>query len=193
MSILADKIIKRQDCVVGVYDDDAIMMKGIKAARTRNFEIFEAYTPFPVHGLDKALGYKETRLGYVAFIAGITGTFLALLMMVYMMYIDWPMIYGGKPELPLLSFVPITFELTVLLASLGMVTAYFMRNTMLPGFNPKIYHLRATQDRFVVLFKAEGYDKDVIKEFLKESGAVEIKEDEYLTQNVPVPVPINMK
>lgn len=177
---------------MGVFDDDHVFMEAIKSIRNKNYNVKNAFTPFPVHGLEKAMGLKPTRLGYVAFISGLTGGTLAFLIMTYMMHIDWHMNIGGKPTWPIPSFIPITFELTVLLSALGLITAYLLRNAMLPGMEPKIYHPRASQDRFVVLVESNGHEEE-LKDLLKKHGAEEAIEEEYLEQKSPVPLPIKMK
>lgn len=177
---------------MGVFDDDTIFLEAIDRINDRRLEVKDAFTPFPVHGLDKKMGLKESRLGYAAFAFGILGGAIALGLMTFTMTYDWPLNIGGKPDFPLPAFIPITFELTVLIASLGMVTVYFLRNTMLPGFEPKVYHRRSTQDHFVVLVEENNMGDD-IKSFMKEIGAIEAKDEEYVEQTGPLPLPIKMK
>jgi len=184
--------LKKTPSIVGVFEDDTVFIDAIKEIRKRRFSIKDAFTPFPVHGLDKAMGLAESKLGYAAFIFGAIGATIGVSLMTYTMHISWPLNIGGKPSLPIPSFIPITFELTVLIASLGMVGLYLMRNNMLPGMDPKIYHNRATQDRFVVLIEEENLKEEIV-ETLKELGASEIKEDEYVEQKAPLPLPIKMK
>lgn len=177
---------------MGVFDDDHIFVEAIESTRKKGYNVKDAFTPFPVHGLGKAMGLRSTRLGYVAFIAGILGGGFAFTVMTLMMAVDWPMNIGGKPSWPITSFVPITFELTVLISALGLVTAYLMRNSMLPGMEPKIYDKRASSDKFVVLVESDG-DDDRLKDLLKKYGAEETVQEEYLEQTSPVPLPIKMK
>ena len=107
--------------VVGIFDDEDILLSGIKKVRKSGVKIQEVYSPFPVHGIDDALGYKKSRLPIAAFLFGMTGTMLALTMQIGMLGFDWPMIIGGKNFASLPPFIQVTFELTVLLAALGMV------------------------------------------------------------------------
>lgn len=186
------KLIKSTNCIMGVYDDDTVFLEAIKKIRGKNFRIKNAMTPFPVHGLEKALGLRESKLGYLAFFFGAIGGTLGFLLMTYAMHISFPLNIGGKPTLPVLSFVPITFELTVLISALGMTIFYLLRNNLLPGFEPKIYHPRATEDRFVLLIEKNN-SENAIKKTLEESGAVEIQDEDYLEQNAPVPLPVKMQ
>lgn len=186
------KLIRRTKCIMGVFDDDTVFLEAVKSMRSHGLNIKNAFTPFPVHGLDKAIGLRDSRLGYVAFAFGALGTISALSLMTFTMHISWPLNIGGKPSLPIPSFIPITFELTVLFASLGLVAMYLMRNSMIPGFEPKIYHSRSTQDRFVVLVEDNKLGSE-IKDLMEKLGAVEVQDEEYLEQTSPVPLPIIMK
>nr|HPI79853.1 DUF3341 domain-containing protein [Cyclobacteriaceae bacterium] len=96
--------------VLGVYDDEDVLLQAITKVRDKGVKIHEVYSPFPVHGLDTALGYKRTRLPIAAFLFGLTGTSLALLMQIWMLGYDWPMIIGGKNFASLPPFIPVTFE-----------------------------------------------------------------------------------
>ena len=102
-----------------LYDDDDVLLSAVKILRSEKHHIEEVYTPFPVHGLDKALGLEETRLAIMAFIYGCIGLCIATLMMNYIMIEDWPQNIGGKPSFSYLenmpAFVPIMFEMTVFL------------------------------------------------------------------------------
>jgi len=92
---------------------------------------------------------------------------------------DWPMNIGGKPSLPLPNFVPVTFEVTILLCALGMVATFFYRNHLFPGRAPRVMDLRATDDRFIIAIDAhENSDHALIDSLLKEAGAVEVKYNE---------------
>ncbi|MEQ9415139.1 MAG: DUF3341 domain-containing protein, partial [Cyclobacteriaceae bacterium] len=82
--------------VLGVFDDEDVLLHAVEKVRGKGVKIHEVYSPFPVHGLDEALGYKKTRLPIAAFIFGMTGTSLALIMQIWMLGYDWPMIIGGK-------------------------------------------------------------------------------------------------
>lgn len=90
---------------------------------------FDVHTPYPVHGMDKAMRLKPSKLGYITLIFGLSGAALAMLLMYFTMSQDYPMIIGGKPFFPLPAFIPVTFEVTVLLATLstviGMLTFFF--------------------------------------------------------------------
>ena len=96
--------------LVGIFDDDDVVMKAVKEVRESGVRIHEVYTPFPVHGLDVALGHPRSRLGIVAFMFGLTGLLTAAALMSYTEKFDWPMIIGGKDSFSYPIYVLIAFE-----------------------------------------------------------------------------------
>ena len=168
--------------VVGVYDDEDVLLKGIKKVRDSGIKIQEVYSPFPVHGIDDALGIKKTRLPIAAFLFGMTGTSLALLMQIWMLGYDWPMIIGGKNHASLPPFIPVTFELTVLLSALGMVGTFMIVSDMKPYKWPRQFDIRSTDDKHVMaidLAVNSGKSKDELKRILKDSGASEANDKSF--------------
>lgn len=164
------------DFLIGIYDDEDVLLKGIKSVREKGLKIHEVYSPFPVHGIEDALGYRRSRLSIVAFLFGLLGTSLALVMQVGMMTVDWPMIIGGKDYLPLPSFIPVTFELTVLLAALGMVGTFFVISDLKPWAKPRLFDIRITDDKHVMAIdlSKNSMDEKAINELLKANGATEV-------------------
>ena len=168
--------------VVGIYDDEDVLLKGIKKVRDSGIKIQEVYSPFPVHGIDDALGLKKTRLPIAAFMFGMTGTGLALLMQIWMLGYDWPMIIGGKNHASLPPFIPVTFELTVLLSALGMVGTFMIVSDMKPYKWSRQFDIRSTDDKHVMavdLATNSGKSKDELKRILKESGASEVNDKSF--------------
>jgi hypothetical protein len=165
--------------LVGVFDDEDVVISAVHTLRSKGVKIHEVFTPFPVHGLDEALGYKRTRLPVAAFFFGLTGTCLALLMQFWMLGYDWPMIIGGKPHASLPPFVPVTFELTVLLSALGMVACFFIVSDMKPYGKPRHFDVRSTDDKLVMAIDLDvnkAQDRNAITQLLKEAGASEVNE-----------------
>jgi hypothetical protein len=168
--------------VVGIFDDEEILLDGIKNVRGKGVKIHEVYSPFPVHGIDDALGYKRSRLPIAAFMFGITGTSCALLMQIWMLGYDWPMIIGGKDFWSLPPFIPVTFELTVLFAALGMTGTFMIVSDMKPYKWPRQFDLRSTEDKHVMaidLAKNSGLSKAQLSQVLKEAGASEVNEKSF--------------
>jgi hypothetical protein len=163
--------------LVGVFEDEDVLLNAVKKVRSSGVKIHEVYTPFPVHGLDEVLGYKRSRLPIAAFMFGITGTSLALLMQIWMLGYDWPMIIGGKNFASLPPFIPVTFEMTVLLAALGMVGTFMIASDMKPYGWPRQFDVRSTDDKHVMAIDTDvnkGKSKDEITRLLREVGASEV-------------------
>jgi Protein of unknown function (DUF3341) len=92
--------------LIGVFDEPDTLLHGIEHIRHQGVKIHEVYTPYPVHGLEHALGYKASWMPKAAFVFGATGTTCAVTMQSWMMGIDWPMIIGGKSFIAIPDFVP---------------------------------------------------------------------------------------
>jgi hypothetical protein len=162
--------------LVGVYSDDEVLLKAVGKVRGNGVKIQEVFTPFPVHGLDRALGYDYPRMGIAAFLFGATGLTCALLLTFWTMGIDWPMNIGGKNFFPFPTNVPILFEGTVLFASFGMAFTFFIMEDLGPTAKPVIFDLRSTDDKFVMAIDMSKNSKaeSEITKILKDSGAEEV-------------------
>ena len=167
--------------LVGVYDDEDVLLDAVSKVRDTGIKIHEVYSPFPVHGLDEALGYRRSRLPIAAFLFGLLGTSLALTMQIWMLGFDWPMIIGGKDFVSLPPFVPVTFELTVLLTALGMVGTFMIVSDLKPYKKPRLFDIRITDDKHVMAIDLAKNDlgKNDIGKVLKESGATEVNEKNF--------------
>lgn len=167
--------------VLGVFDDEDVLLHAVEKVRDKGVKIHEVYSPFPVHGLDEALGYKKSRLPIAAFMFGMTGTGLALLMQIWMLGYDWPMIIGGKNFASLPPFIPVTFELTVLLSALGMVATFLIVSDMKPYKWPQQFDLRSTDNKHIMAIdlSANRLSKDQLGAILKENGAQEVNDKNF--------------
>ena len=168
--------------VVGIFDDEDVLLSGIRKVRSSGVKIQEVYSPFPVHGIDGALGYKKSRLPIAAFLFGLTGTSLALLMQIWMLGYDWPMIIGGKNYASLPPFIPVTFEFTVLLSALGMVGTFMIVSDMKPYAWPRQFDIRSTDDKHVMAVDIDvnaAKTKAELIRILKDAGASEVNEKNF--------------
>ena len=165
--------------IVASYNDEDRLKDGVKSMQGEGFPIFDVFTPYPVHGLNHLLGTPRSRLPKVAFVFGCLGGLFAIALIAYCLGIDWPMDIGGKPHFPWPDFVPITFELTVLSASLGMAFVYFYVNSMYPGAKPRIFDPRSTSDRFALVLEVADSNNEKLTDLLKGTGVVEITYKEF--------------
>ena len=163
--------------VHAIYNDDDILLSAVKMVKDEKFHIEEIYTPFPVHGLDKAMGLEPTRIAIASFIYGCIGFTVAILMMNYIMIEDWPMDIGGKPSFSYIenmpSFVPIMFELTVFFAAHLMVITFYLRSRMWPFKKAENPDPRTTDDHFLMEIPVHNNEEELTS-LLSKTGAVEI-------------------
>lgn len=164
-----------------MYNDDEVLKEGARKVIAKGVKVAEVFSPFPIHGLDPILGLKETRLGIMSFIYGLTGLTLAIIGMNYFMIYDWPMNIGGKPSFSflenMLAFVPIAFEFTVLFAAHAMAISYLIVNKTLPGMPAVNPDPRTTDDRFIMELRLDDNNQFTDKEIealLMETGIVEL-------------------
>jgi hypothetical protein len=167
--------------VVGIFSDEDVLLGAVSSVRGKGVKIHEVYSPFPVHGLDEALGYRRTRLPIAAFLFGLTGTCLAAFTQIWMLGYDWPMIIGGKNHASLPPFVPVIFEFTVLLSAFGMVITFLIVSDMKPYKWPRQFDNRSTNDKHVMAIDlgTNKISKDEIRRILKDSGATEVNEKNF--------------
>ena len=160
-----------------IYTDDDILMSAVKKVKAERHHIEEIYTPFPVHGLDKAMGLEPTRIAITAFIYGLIGLTVSIVMMNFIMIEDWPQDIGGKPSFSYIenmpAFVPIMFELTVFFSAHLMVITFYLRSRMWPFKNAENPDPRTTDDHFLMEIAVNGNEKE-LESLLAETGAVEI-------------------
>ena len=163
--------------IQALYNDDDVLMKAVKEVRAAHHHIEEVYTPFPVHGLDKAMGIAPTRMGITAFMFGVLGLGFAVWFLNLIMIQDWPQNIGGKPSFSFAenmpAFVPILFEMTVFFAAHLMVITFYMRSKIWPFRKAENPDPRTTDDHFLMEVAVEGSEKELAS-FLKNTGAVEI-------------------
>ena len=165
--------------IQAIYTDDDLLLQAVKQVKAARYRIGEVYTPFPVHGLDKAMGLAPTRLAITSFIYGCIGLVFAIWMMNFIMIEDWPMDIGGKPSFTFIqnmpSFVPIMFELTVFFAAHLMVFTFYMRSKLWPFKKAENPDVRTTDDHFLMEVDVAGHAVKELSQFLFETGATEIK------------------
>lgn len=177
------------------FDSPAAIMSAAKKVRAEGYQWWDCLTPFPVHGLDKAMGVRNTILPWLVLGGGLTGTILALVLQAYTnamsieLYLPFPVrgydfFISGKPLNSLPAWIPVMFELTVLLSALGTVGWLLLLNQL-----PMLYHpcfrsekfARATDDRFFLLIEARDpkFYRDEAETLLRslEPLSVEVVED----------------
>ena len=159
------------------YNDDEVVLDAVKKVKAANHHIEEVFCPFPVHGLDKAMGLAPTRIAITSFMYGITGLSIAIWLTYYTMIADWPQDIGGKPSFSwaenMPAFVPIMFELTVFFAAHLIVITFYMRSRIWPFKAAENPDPRTTDDHFLMEIELHDNEEELMK-LLNETGAVEI-------------------
>jgi hypothetical protein len=142
-----------REFLVATFRDEATLLDGVRRVRARGFKVYDVYAPYPVHGLDEAMGLRRSRLPLFALFGGLAGLASAIALQVYTAVYDWPLNVGGKPDNSTLAFVPISFELTILFAGLTLVAAFLVRTRLFPGARALQLQIGATDDVFAVALR----------------------------------------
>lgn len=165
--------------VMAEFDTPEQIVKAARAVREAGYKRTDAYTPFPIHEMDAALGIKKTILPYLIFGAGIAGCLGGLAMIYYMLVIDYPINVGGRPYFSLTLFIPVMFECTILAAALtavvGMIALNGLPQPYHPVFNVPRFEL-ASREKFFLSIESvdQKFDRDETRRFLQGLGAREV-------------------
>jgi len=164
-----------QKFVVGNFYDEAVLFPAVKKVRKAGYKIHDVFTPFPIHGLDKEMGLRDTSLHTAGFIYGITGTTTAVTFITWALTTDWPIVFGGKPFFSLPAWIPITFELTVLFAAVGMVLTFCYLCQLAPFVKKDHFNPRSTDDTFVMAVECtDTTNESEAVAFLQSLGAQDV-------------------
>jgi hypothetical protein len=163
--------------VIARFSDPNTLINAVREARARNFSIYDVYAPYPIHGMDEAMGLRRSRIPWATFIMGLTGLTVALTFQFYTAVLDWPLNVGGKPDNSTLAFVPICFELTVLIGGLSTVAALLLRTRLFPGKQERLPLEGVTNDTFALVLrkKDSSFDVKAAIDLLNERGANEVE------------------
>jgi ActD protein len=165
------------------FSDPNELIAAARRAREAGYRDVDAYTPFPIEELGEALGFHYNRLPLVVLIGGIVGALAGLGLQYWTAVIDYPINVGGRPLFSLPSFIPITFETTVLVAALSAVLGMLALNGLPmpyhPVFNVPRFAL-ATRDRFFLCIEATDplFDREDTRRFLERQTPREVSEVE---------------
>jgi hypothetical protein len=164
--------------LLGVYDNPDTTYAVTEKLMHDGYDVQDVYSPFAIHGMERLLNIKRTRLTIAAFIFSMCGVSFALFLMSYAGFFDWQINIGGKPSLHIPTYIPITFELGILFTAFGMVGCFFIVNRMFWGRNTNSMDIRVTDDRFVIAVNIHENKTDVkaLQNILVSGGALEVRE-----------------
>lgn len=166
--------------VAGIFLSEESLLKAATKTKEMGFVKFDAITPYPVHGLEEACGIKRSWIPYVTFTMGLAGLLSGLALTWWTSAVNWPINVGGKPLFSLPAFIPILFELTVLLAALSSVAALFYA-CGIPRVNPPVIDPDLTCHKFAVFVPSDdvGYSEEKVMDMFRSLGAAEVKKTEF--------------
>lgn len=162
--------------VLALFNDAETLKEAAAQIRDRKVSHFDAFTPFPVHGLEHSMGLKRSPIPWITFLAGLTGCSLGMLFQWWTSAVDWPLNVGGKPLASWPAFIPVTFECTILFAGLATAAAVFIF-CGLPDFFKSPLDPSLTADRFGLFIYAEDplFREQEFKDLLKKAGAYDVR------------------
>lgn len=166
--------------IAGIWDDEHVLVDAARQVRASGFKKFEAITPFPVHGIDDAMGIPFSWIPWVTFIFGLLGFSFGVWFTWWTSAVDWPLIIGGKPMWSLPAFIPVIFECTILFGALSSVGA-LIYVCGLPQVEPPIIDPTLTSHRFALFIPEDdhGFNATAVEKMLKDLGAAEVKRTEF--------------
>jgi hypothetical protein len=165
--------------LMGVFTRESDILDVTRACREHGYEIVDVYSPYAVHGLDRAMGLRPSRITWICFALGMTGAAAMVWFQVWASAVDWPVNIGGKPLNSLPAFVPVAFETAVLMAGLGTIAVLLLISRLFPWSKPNLVHPRVTNDHFVLAIRQTDADLDpgMAERLLRQHGAIEVHED----------------
>jgi hypothetical protein len=174
---------RRISLLLAEFDTPGACLHAAEKLRDAGYKYFDAHTPFPVHGMDAAMGMRPSVLGWIVLVMGITGLTAAATMILWMNGIDYPLIIGGKPPGSIPSMVPVCFELTILFSAFGAVFGMLGLNKLPRHHHPVFESERfraATDNKFFVSVESDDpkFDPAKTRELLESAKATHIEQIE---------------
>ncbi|MFN7139139.1 MAG: DUF3341 domain-containing protein [Limisphaerales bacterium] len=162
------------------FDTPADVMHAAEKIRDKGFTRWDVYTPFPIHGMDAAMGLGNSKVGWFAFVGGVAGYTSGMLMIWWMNAIDYPIIVGGKPMFSPFGAFPPSYELTILFGAFGAILGMLALNRLPRWYNPLFKHRRfakVTHDKFFIVIETTDpkYSEAEIRKLLESAGSKHIE------------------
>ena len=169
-----------KNVLIALFDSEEKVMHATRTLCDKKIPIFDVFTPYPIHELEVLLGIRRSRLPIVCFIAGVLGFSMAMGFQLWVFNLDWPIIVGGKPFNSVPAFMPVAFEVTVLIGGLVTVAAFFFKSRLFPGRRTSIPDPKVTDDQFAlsILHSDASLDSEEVRELLLNIGALSVSERE---------------
>jgi len=166
--------------MIAEFTTAAGVLRAAEKVRAAGFQRWDVFTPFPVHGMDKAMGLKNSKVGWFAFLGGVAGYATGMLMIWWMNAIDYPIVVGGKPMFSPHSAFPPSYELTILFGSFGSLFGMLFLNRLPRLYHPLLKNKRfalVTHDRFFVVIETNDpkFSENETRALLEQAGSRHIE------------------
>ena len=164
---------------VALFDTAADIYHAAEKVRDAGYIKWDVYTPFPIHGMDEAMGLKRSKVTFFCLMGGVSGFFLGMLMVWFMNDFDYPLIVGAKPYFSPIYPFPIIYEMTILLAAFGTFFGMFLTNFLPQHYHPAMNYRnfnQVTDDKFIIVIESSDnlYDEIKTKSLLEKIGGKDI-------------------
>jgi hypothetical protein len=167
-----------QKIILGSFAKEEQLLEAVRAVQKHNWHIVDVYAPYPVHGMEELLGWRRSRLPAACLLGGLVGFGFALWFQFWTSAQDWPINVGGRPWNSLPAFVPVAFEMMVLLGGFGLVIAWLFRCRLYPGNTARPSLAGVTDDRFALAVRDPGVPDgpEAVRQLLQECQALGLTE-----------------
>lgn len=166
---------------IGIFDEEDKFISSIEALQENRLKIHDVFTPYPVHEVFHLLK-RKSKLPTAAYFSGLFSIILVLAFLYYTSVISWPIVYGGKPFNSFPSFIVVTIVLTIFIVTIASLAAFSARSKLFPGRENKIFDVRSTDDKFVIVVDTDKDNKSEAERaeaVMKENGATEVLDKEF--------------
>ncbi|MCX6885854.1 MAG: DUF3341 domain-containing protein [Verrucomicrobiota bacterium] len=166
--------------IIARFNNTASLLHAAEKVRDAGFRKWDVFTPFPVHGMDQAMGLKNSKVGWFTFVGGVTGYTTGMLMIWWMNAIDYPLVIGGKPMFsPFFAFPP-SYELTILFGAFGSLFGMMFLNRLPRLHHPLLKHgqfAQVTHDAFFIVIECSDpkYSETETRKLLEQTGTPHIE------------------
>jgi len=162
------------------FDNAAAILHAAEKVREQGYHNWDVFTPFPIHGMDRAMGIRNSKVGWFSFLGGCTGYLTGMLMIWFMNAVDYPIVIGGKPMFSPFAAFPPSYELTILFGAFGALLGMLFLNRLPRLHHPLLKNPRfalASHDRFFVVIETgdQKYSETGTRALLESLGSKHIE------------------
>lgn len=167
--------------ILAEYQNPKALIEAASTVKKSGYKKYDTYSPFPIHGMEEAMSLPKSKVGWIVLVCGLIGFLGGIALIWFVMVVDYPLNISGKPFTNIPAWVPVIFELTILLSAFGATFGMFAINR-LPRFNNPLFNSerfeKVTDDAFFLCIEAEDelFEEEKVKKVLRDAGATHIEE-----------------